>query len=378
MSIDYKKYFPTKVSRFYPLFSLALLIVTSVLFYSWQKTIILYTNLEKNVDQREATLKEQVKSLSADKDANQEKIKKQEEAIDQFNLKLSELEKDFQIKSDQLTAKESLLKQAQTQIDNQNAQLSKNSSELEQLRNRPPLFSFQNSSSLSNIEEKESYVKTVITNAYPYIQDLYGKPYLLNSITITFVDQFEIAGSAGEIIIKNSSKGIDINIHLKDFDPNDFQDCNTVIHEVIHGFHGVTVFNSPLEEGITIAATDAVMKKMIADGKLPKFANLYVIIDDNTYQKWNNAYKIYNDDNSFYNDPNIARIYQVIGKAWYNFYEADPNIFKTINEKYYQKMQSGQKMDNLMILDILKSSITSVDGVPINTYITNNSAFNPV
>lgn len=378
MQIDFKKHIPSKVSRFYPLFSLTLLILTSVLFYSWQKTIILYTNLEKNVDQREAGLKEQVRSLTSDKVANQEKLKQQEEAINQFNQKISDLEKDYQAKSESLAAKEALLSTAQSQIDNQNTQLAKNANELEQLRNRPPLFSFQNESSLTDVESKQEAVKTLVTNAYSYIQDIYGKPYLLNSITITFVDQFEIAGSAGEIIIKNSSQGINIDIHLKDFDPNDFQDCNTVIHEVIHGFHGITVFNSPYEEGITVATADVIMSKMIKDGKLPKFSSLYLVIDNTTYQKWNTTYTIRNEDNAFYSDPNIAKIYQVIGKAWYNLYVSDPNIFKTINDKYYLKMQNGQKMDNLMILDILRSSISNVAGVPIGSYISDNIAFNPI
>lgn len=378
MHIDFKKHLPTKVSRFYPLFALTLLIISSVLFYSWQKTIILYSNLEKNVDQREASLKEQVRSLTADKVSNQEKLKQQEETINQFNQKISDLEKDYQAKTESLSAKEALLAKAQSQIDNQNAQLAKNANELEQLRNRPPLFSFQNNSSLTDIETKKAAVKTLVTNAYDYIQDLYGKPYLLNSITITFVDNFEIAGSAGEIVIKNSSQGINIDIHLKDFDPNSFQDCNTVIHEVIHGFHGITVFNSPYEEGITVAATDVVMSKMIKDGKLPKFSNLYIVIDNATYQKWNNIYKIYNEDNAFYSDPNIAKIYQIIGKAWYNLYASDSNIFKTINDKYYTKMQNGQKMDNLMVLDIIRSSISSVGTTPINNYLSDNIAFNPI
>ena len=44
------------------------------------------------------------------------------------------------------------------------------------------------------------------------------------------------------------------------FDENSFEDVNTIIHEIMHGFHGVAVFeSSAFEEGMTVAATDAVM-----------------------------------------------------------------------------------------------------------------------
>jgi hypothetical protein len=255
--------------------------------------------------------------------------------------------------------------------------LTANSTELQQLRDRPPLFSFQNKSSLADIDQKKADIKAVVTATYSDIQLLYGKPYLLHSITITFVDNFTIAGASGEIQITNSNQGVSIDIHLKDFDKNNPDDVQTIRHEMIHGFHGVAVLNSSAqEEGITVATTDAVFNAMVQSGKLANTPP-YVGITEAQYQSYNSTYFVYLDNDKFYKDPNVSRVYQMIGYAWYKLYKQDKDFFKKFNDIYYARVQKGQKVDPAGVRDIIASIIPSVDGVPIATYLQTNRAFNP-
>lgn len=341
---------PTRVSRVYPILALILMLVGSGALYRWQLTQI---NADSTVQERDrsiASLELEVASLKTQQALDQSELKDKREALATATAKLATVESDLSLKTTALVEKERSLAEAQNKLKQQESQLSSNSSELEKLRNRPPLFSFQNQSSQTDLEQQQAELKEVVTSAYDYIQDLYGKPYLLNEITITFVDNFSIAGASGEISIENGPGGISIDIHLKSFDKNSFQDVNTIIHEVIHGFHGVGVLEaSALEEGITVAATDAVMERMIADGKLPKFSNLYIVLTNNQYTNWNNSLTIHEDANRFYGSPDISKIYQLVGKAWMNLYREDGLFFKKFNDAYYPSIQAGEKASTSLV-----------------------------
>jgi hypothetical protein len=370
--------FPTRVSRLYPVFSLILFLLSGVLFYSWQKAEINYETLADTVAYREANLRAQVTALTQDRDKNQLLLSQQQAKIADATSSLQKLQAEYQSVQTQFAAAQAQLKAAKDQVKQQEAQLATNAAELEQLRKRPPLFSFQNQSSLADINSKEADVKALITNAYDYIVSIYGQPYLINSITITFVDSFSISSSSGEIIIENSNKGINIDIHLKDFDKTNFQDVNTVIHEIIHAFHGVAVFeSSALEEGITVAATDAVMSKMMADGKITHFSHLYLTIDANTYTDWNKTLSVYADNDKFYADSNVSKVYQLIGTAWYKMYTQDNAFFKNLNANYYPLVQRGQTPNTTLIKNSIKAVLSQVANVPISTYLSDNKAFNP-
>jgi hypothetical protein len=369
---------PTRVSRLYPVFALILLIANGLLLHSWQQVQINLDSLQSTVDIREASLKKQVEILTADRNQYQQQLTQQKAKAEEMVVQLQALEKQLAEKSDQLNAKEAQLKTTQDQVSRQEAQLSKNASELEQLRKRPPLFSFQNQSSLPDYETKQTDVRNLINSAYDYIVELYGKPYLLHSITITFVDSFSIPGSAGEIVLESGPQGLKIDIRLKDFDKNSFQDVNTVLHEIIHGFHGIAVFDTAaLEEGITVAATDAVMRRMIADGKLRSFSRLYLAITEEQYSEWNRTLTVYRDADVFYRDTNVSKVYQIIGKAWYRFYEEDRTFFKRFNDLYYPQIQRGKPGDDALVLDTIRGTLTSVKGIPINTYLEGQRAFHP-
>lgn len=340
--------------------------------YAWQSTEIEMLNLSENSSRNIDTLRQRVSDLTQTEKADKATLQVQKQQIDQTAAQLADLKKQYDQASTDLTSK---VKQLQTAQD----QLSKNAAELAQLRSQPPLFSFQNkSTTLQNVTTKEEQIKQLITDAFSYVQNLYGQPYLLHSITITFVDQFSIAGSSGEILISNSSQGINIDIHLKDFNNTNFQDINTVIHEMIHGFHGVAVFDtSALEEGITVAMTDAVMERMIQDNKLPHFNQLYISMSDETYAQMNRTLTIPADSTAFYSRPDISQIYQVIGKAWYRLYQEDASVFHKINDYYYPRIQNGQKADAALVRDAIKSALPSVGSQSISTYLSKNVAFNP-
>lgn len=361
---------PTRVSRLYPLMTLALMVASSVLVYAWQNSSLSSDAAVRDRERQISELKADNEKLSKQTQQDEASIQSQKTQIDQLGGQL----KDIQSQLDTTTQQ---LKDAGTQLQTQKDQLASNSTELQQLRDRPPLFSFENKSSLSNIEQKEADVREVVTNAYDYIQRLYGKPYLLHSITITFVDSFTIAGASGEIQISNSSQGVSIDIHLKDFDKNNPQDVETMSHEMIHGFRGLAVIDtSALEEGSTVAANQVVDSLMAQDGKAPHSTS-YINLTPSEYQSYNNALTIYADNTKFYHDPNISQVYQVIGYAWYQLYLADHNFFNKFNDAYYARVQRGQTVDPAGVRDIIASIVSQVGGVPIAQYLQNNKAFNP-
>ena len=349
---------PTRISRLYPAFALTLALSTAVLAYAWGSAEIELTDLSQTYSQRDANLRQQVLSLTADSKDSHAKLAVQQQQITDTAAKLAALQKQQSTLSSQLGTTTQQLATAQNQ-------LSSNASELQTLRSRPPLFSFADQSSLPDVSVKEAAVRSLVSSAYGYIQGVYGQPYLLDSIKITFVKQYDIAGSAGEILISNGPKGISIDIHLKDFNPDDFQDNNTVVHEMIHAFHGVAVFQtSAIEEGETVAATDAVMAKMTADGKLPNFGHLYLQTPDSEYRQLDSSLSIRADNVAFYSDPNISRIYQVIGTAWYKMYQEDPQIFSAVNAEYYPHVQNGQTASTALALQAIRDNLKSVSGVP--------------
>jgi myosin heavy subunit len=370
---------PTRVSRLYPAFSLVLVLSCAVLTYAWQSAQIELVNLG-TVEQRDKDLHAQVDALTANNKLDAAKLQDQNTKISDAQNKLKDVQSQLDAATHNLATKQDQLAQAQTQVKSQQDQLTQNSDQIAKLSARPPLFSFQNQSSLTTAEvtQKEADVKDLISHAYDAIGEIYGKPYLLGSITITFVDSFTIVGSSGEIVIQNGPNGIDINIHLKDFHKDRFQDVNTVIHEIVHGYHGAAVFEtSALEEGMTVAATDAVMAKMEADGTIQKFPTLYLNLTAAQYAQYNQTLRIPKDNQLFYSDPEVATVYQAIGTAWQLLYKQDPDFFKKLNAAYYPKVQRGLKPDTAMVLDAIRSVEPVVGSQGIDAFLSSNRAFNP-
>ena len=368
---------PTRVSRLYPVLALTLLLSNSVLLYAWQRDQIELNNLS-TVQEHQQELYNQITTFTKQQNLDQAKIQVQNQKITDTTNSLTKVQQQFKDLSGQLDSKNQQLAQAQQQLTQQQAQLSKNATELQQLRTQPPLFSFVNQSDLPDIQTKEDQVKEFMQNAYTYVQNMYGQPYLLSHITITFVKQLTIPGAAAEIVITNSTQGISIDIHMLDFNKYDFESLETLVHELFHGFHGISVLQSSvMEEGMTVAATDAALAKMMADNKIPQFSHLYLTTSPEQYKVYNTSLQFPASNEAFYSSPDIAKLYQAIGYAWFQFYKQDPDFFKKLNETYYAQTQKGVLPTTSLILNSIRSILSTVQGEPINQYLQENKAFNP-
>jgi len=336
-------------------------------------------------DVQSATTDELVVMFKSQRDEAVIKVFDKQKEVDQKSQELEKVTKDLNSKDQELTAKIQELKSKETEvldlqkkISNQEAQLAANSTELNQLRSRPPLFSFDNESSLPDFEDKKNQVQDVVSSAYDEVANLYGQPYLLHSITITFVDNFSIEGASGEIQINNSSKGLSIDIRLRDFSKTNFNDVNAIIHEIIHSFHGIGVFDTTVyEEGMTTAATDVVLANLITSGKVPNFSHLYLTLSTSNYNSYNNSLSVPAESEAFYNSSNISKFYQMSGMAWYKLYEADHGFFKKFNEEYYSHIQNGETGDDELVKSIIKNNISTVEDSSIDSYLANQKVFNP-
>lgn len=274
-----------------------------------------------------------------------------------------------------LAAKTKVLEDAQKKIKDQESQLSANNKELGVLRQQPPLFTFSvESSSLANADQKKEDIKALVTDAYDVIKEIYSTPYLLHSVKISFVDSFTNPSAAAEIVISNGSSGLSLTIKLKDYDKNDFNDVSSVIHEIIHSFHGVAILDPvPYEEGITVAATDVVLERLIASGDIPKFSPLYVRISAGTYS--GSSLTVPSSTSTFYSSASVADYYQLIGYGWLQIYKADHNFFKNFNERIYTHKRDGEEITEALVKQVLLETMpASVAGQSRQAWL-NTKAF---
>lgn len=302
------------------------------------------------------------------------------------DLQLSVAEKNTQLKQlngDLATAKKDLgsaQKQLTTlndQIKAQKSQLSSNSSELDALRTRPPLFKFVSSTG-RDVSADEADVKEIVTKAYDAISTIYGKPYLLNQVKIEFADTLQIGGAVGEINIANSSSGIEITIKLLNFDKSSNEDVNTLVHELIHGFHGVAALESPaLEEGMTVAATDAVLTKLSEQGTITDIPS-FITLSEEEANTLNSSLGPPSSGNAFYSSPKVGVYYQLAGWSWYQLYRSDHNFFKSFNEALYQKVQQGEAVTNDTVRNLITNSVSTVNGQSSADFVAGQIMFNPV
>ncbi len=298
-------------------------------------------------------VKQQLKSKLS---TTEKEIAKQTLELEAKKAELDKAKTDLEKTNQDLSEKTKSLDSANKKIKDQESQISANSTELSRLRSRPPLFTFNvEASHLVNSEQKKQDVQDVVSAAYDTIVDIYSKPYLLHQVTISFVDSFSNPNAAAEIVIENGKDGLSLTIKLKDFDKNNFNDVNAIIHEIIHSFHGLAVLSpTAYEEGITVAATDAVMEKLSADGKIPSFKPLYIRISSSQYVA---ASPLPANDTTFYTSDDVADYYQVAGYGWYQIYKADTSFFKTFNEKIYDKKRAGEEITTPIVLQALHESI---------------------
>ncbi len=333
-----------------------------ILGYQWQserqqlRTMIAGTKNElqlRNVENSQ--LSEENQDFQTDIARKEQELAKKIAELATKQSALNDLSKQLADKKSELDTKIRDLADAKKQVDSQKSQLDANASELSKLRDRPPLFSFQvKSTSIVDVEAKKASVQQIVTDAYELFDQIYPR-YLLNSVTITFVDAFSNPNAAGETVISNSKDGLSIEIRIKDFNKNSFNDINTILHEVAHALRGVaTVEPTAWEEGSAVAITDVVMRKLGDADRIPKFSSYYIQLTDTQYEAKQANLSIPRDANAFYSSTKVVDFYQVLGKAWYKLYEQDIDFFKKFNEKLYDRKARGEVINEAMVLDIVR------------------------
>lgn len=351
---------------------LVLLVLESILAgvaYLNQSTSIAFNESLSTKEDLVYKVGSKARELKGEKEAVTTELSQKESELTTKQTEFSNLSTEYSQKLKQLD-------DANRKIKDLQGQLTATSNEITKLRTKPPVFTFKvESSNISNVEQKKEDIKSVVTNAFPIIEDVYSKAYLLHSVTISFVDTLSVPGAYAEVKITNGTDGLSINIRITDFDKNKFDDINAILHEIIHAFHGLAALDSPAyEEGITVAATDVVMEKLIAQNKIDSFNPLYIRLSSDSY--YSTSLTLPND-RSFYTDTNnAAQYYQIAGYGWYQIYKADSNFFKTFNEKLYKKVREGETVNDATVKQLIKDSTTnSIHGKTISEWLE-TKAFN--
>jgi Skp family chaperone for outer membrane proteins len=309
-------------------------------------------------------------------DAKDQLIASNQNTIDYYEKQNKSVQAELEARNKELDAKKTELDKTNSdltakikELNSAKSQLSSTASELSKLRERPPLFVFKVDSNLTNVDQKKEDVKNLVTAAYDEIVSIYSKPYLLHSVTINFVNSFSNPNASAEIVIENGSDGLQLTIKIKDFDRNSFDDNNSIIHEIIHSFHGLAALETVAdEEGITVAATDAVMSRLISQGKIPSFNPLYIRISSSDYAS--SSLTVPRDTTSFYTSSDTGKYYQLVGYGWYQLYKADPNFFKIFNEKMYASKRQGQDMTESLVRQNIVASVSGqISGKSVNDWL---------
>ncbi len=336
-------------------------VVASLVMYQRQenqqiKADLLIQNTNLKIDQLHNTV------LKAKTAEDQKILSQKQDELKNKQAQLDKLTADYSAKLKEIDSANKQITSLQGQIDTTSAQLQK-------LRDVKPLFTFQiDNPNLSNVDQKKADVEDVVTAAYDEIQSIYSKPYLLHQVVIDFVQNMTIPGAYAETEVSNGPNGLSLTIRIRDFDKTNFMDVNSIIHEIIHSFHGLALMNPhAYEEGETVAASDAVMANLISQGKIQNFSPLYVRISNDDYL--NSSLTLPSDD-TFYSGNDVAQYYQLAGYGWSAIYQADHNFFKTFNEKLYDKVRAGETVNATTIQQLIgQSTSATIHGKSINDWL---------
>lgn len=299
-------------------------------------------------------------------------------SVAQKNEQLANLNTELSAKTKHLTEVEAQLTSTNDKLKTQETQLAANSAELNSLRGRPPLFSFQKTTS-RDVTTDEADAKVIVSAAYDTIAGIYGNPYILHQIIINFVDTSDltIPGASAQITITNSKQGLTMEVKLPAFDKNSFENVNTIVHEIIHGFHGLAALQAPImEEGITVAATDAVMVKLYQQGAISQSESFVTLTSDEAAQL-NSTLPQPSATSAFYQSPNVGTYYNLAGWSWQQLYKADSQFFSKFNTTLYTKAVAGTSLTPAVVRDTIKEVVTTVNGQPINDYLNGQITLNP-
>lgn len=310
---------------------------------------------------------------------------KLEDEVKAVSVRLAATEQDLAKKLDELKKSQGELKETQTEIaakkkeidslsgkiKNQENQLAANSSELEKLRSRPPLFLVENKSNVSNSDTIIAELKSVVEASFDEIRSLYGEAYLLNQVTVQLVDSLSRPNVAGEITIQNSKEGIKYTIKIKKFSKSSMLDTTTIVHEIVHAFHGIA-FVEPVayEEGAAVAATEEIVSVLVGRGVVPNFSTRYLRIsaEREAQLEADPNFVIPASSDAFYGSDQTSDYYQMTGRAWQSLASGDRGFYKRFNEALYAKVRAGVDPRGEVVLDTIREVKGSIPA---------KKAFNP-
>ncbi len=195
--------------------------------------------------------------------------------------------------------------------------------------------------------EQLEQLKAAVAAIYPKIKEFYGAPSANNTVTITRDTETQYGGyfvpSLNEIALN-----CDKNFTISD-------SYGTLIHEIIHAFHGdYCIWSNPWEEGMTEAAEEIINNKM---------HNWHYEIG------WESTYDVLNFPSWFQTD--MYPPYYQGGAAWAKIYYENNNFFKNFNKEYYKDRSN----DNGMIQNTLFEVIQQVEGTPIQDWYAQQQIF---
>lgn len=362
---------PRRISRLFVILFIFSATLNGIFAFALGYNELALTRIRTTYDESIASTLKQTTRYKQERDDAQASVAAKNEQLANLNRELSE-------KTKHLTEVESQLTSTTAKLKTQESQLAANSAELEQLRGRPPLFSFQKSTN-RDVTADEADARTVVTAAYDTIVTVYGEPYILHQIIINFVDQADlsIAGASAQITITNSDQGLTMEVKLPSFDKDSFESVNTIVHEIIHGFHGLAALNAPvMEEGITVAATDVVMNKLYRQGVIPH-GERFITLTTQQAAQLNGSLPRPASTSSFYQSPQVATYYNLAGWSWQQLYETDNQFFTKFNASLYTKTVAGTSLTPAVVRDTIAEIVSTVNGQSITDYMSSQITLNP-
>ena len=362
---------PKRVSRIFVVLFIFSTVMNAVLAFGYGYNQLITNRIRSTYESSVNSALAQTARYKQERDDAQASVAQKNEQLANLNAELSE-------KTKHLTEVEAQLDATNAKIKSQEAQLAANSTELNQLRGRPPLFSFQTTTA-RDVSTDVADVKTVVSAAYDTIAQVYGSPYILHQITINFVDpgDLDIPGASAQITITNSSQGLTMEVKLPTFDKDSYENVNTIVHEIIHGFHGLAALNAPvMEEGITVAATDAVMSKLYTQGIIP-YNQSFVTLTAAQAAQLNTSLPVPSATSSFYQTANVGTYYNLAGWTWEQLYGADAQFFTKFNEALYAKAVAGVSLTPAVVRDIIAQITSTVNGQTVSAFIAQQITLNP-
>lgn len=363
---------PHHVSRLFVILFIFSVVLNGVLAFA-------YGYAEQVTTRIRATHEETVASTLAQTARYKEERDDAQASVAEKNQQLANLNTELSAKTKQLTEAEAQLASTNTKLKSQEAQLAANSSEISQLRGRPPLFSFQKTTT-RDVTSDEADVRAIVSAAYDTINTIYGSPYILHQIIINFVNQgdLDIPGASAQITITNSREGLTMEVKLPSFDKNSYENVNTIVHEIIHGFHGLAALDAPvMEEGITVAAADAVMSRLYQNGVI-SHSQSFISLTAEQASQLNSSLTVPYASSAFYNMSNVGTYYNLSGWAWQQFYKTNNQFFIQFNASIYAKAINGVTLSPSVVRDTIKESISTVNGEGIDSFIAGQITLNPV